>query len=372
LIRLAQEQRIDLAVVGPEAPLAAGIVDAFQAGGLRVFGPSRAAARLEASKIFAKTFMRQHGIPTADHQIFNDYDAARGYVEQQDRPLVIKADGLAAGKGVIICDGAAQAVDALRRLMVEREFGAAGATVLIEERLAGPEVSVLAFSDGRTVAPMPPARDHKRIYDGDHGPNTGGMGAYAPVPDLDEAALLDIRRTILQPAIDGMAARGTPYVGVLYAGLMLTPGGMQVLEFNCRLGDPEAEVLLPLLETPLDQVLLACVEGRLDQVQVRWRRGACATVVLAAPGYPGSYPKGLPIAGLDDVGAAFAPDQLVVFHAGTTGPADRPVTSGGRVLAVSGLGDDLDAALAHAYAAAQRIHFEGMYYRRDIGKDLDG
>jgi phosphoribosylamine---glycine ligase len=369
LIQLAQEQRIDLAVVGPEAPLAAGIVDAFQARGLRAFGPSRPAARLEASKVFAKSFMRECGIPTADFAVFDDYEAARDYVEQR-RPLVVKADGLAAGKGVIVCDGPEEADRALRRMLVEREFGAAGTTVLIEERLAGREVSVLAFSDGRTVAPMPPARDHKRIYDGDRGPNTGGMGAYAPVSDLDEAALLEIRRTILQPAIDGMAAQGTPYVGVLYAGLMLTAVGPQALEFNCRFGDPETQVLLPLLETPLDEVLLACIDGRLDQIELRWRRGACATVVLAAPGYPGSYPKGIPISGLEDAAAAFAPDQLVVFHAGTAGPAEQPVTSGGRVLAVSGLGEDLEAALARAYAGVQRIHFEAMHYRRDIGGTL--
>jgi phosphoribosylamine---glycine ligase len=364
LLRLAREQRIDLTVVGPEAPLAAGVVDHFQTHGLAVFGPSRAAAQLEASKAFSKIFMREHGLPTADFEIFEDYDKARHYVIRQNRPLVIKADGLAAGKGVVVCDEPGEALVALRRMLVEREFGEAGATVLVEERLSGREVSLLAFSDGRTVAPMPPARDHKRVYDGDRGPNTGGMGAYAPVPDLSAAQLDQIHRTILQPAIDGMAARGTPYVGVLYAGLMLTRNGPQVLEFNCRLGDPETQVILPLLETPLDQVLLACVAGRLGQVELRWRPGACATVVLAAPGYPGAYPKGLPIAGLD---TARNIDQLMVFHAGTAGPADRPVTSGGRVLAISGLGEDLRSALARAYTGVERIAFEGMHYRRDIG-----
>jgi phosphoribosylamine--glycine ligase len=364
LLRLAREQRIDLTVVGPEAPLAAGAVDTFQAHGLAVFGPSCAAAQLEASKAFSKIFMREHGLPTAGFEIFEDYDKARRYVIQQNRPLVIKADGLAAGKGVIVCDEPGEALAALRRMLVEREFGEAGATVLVEERLAGREVSLLAFSDGQTVAPMPPARDHKRVYDGDRGPNTGGMGAYAPVPDLSAAQLDQIHRTILQPAIDGMAARGTPYVGVLYAGLMLTRNGPQVLEFNCRFGDPETQVILPLLETPLDQVLLACVAGRLGQVELRWRPGACATVVLASPGYPGAYPKGLPIDGLE---AARDMDQLMVFHAGTAGPADRPVTSGGRVLAVSGLGQDMRSALARAYTGVERIAFEGMHYRRDIG-----
>jgi len=365
LLRLAQERSIDLTVVGPEAPLAAGLVDAFQERGLRVFGPSRAAARLEASKVFAKVFMREQSIPTADFAVFEDYDAARRYVARQNRPLVIKADGLAAGKGVVVCDGPAEALAALRRMLVEREFGAAGATVLVEERLAGREVSLLAFSDGRTVAPMPPARDHKRVYDGDRGPNTGGMGAYAPAHDLSAAQLDRICRTILQPAIDGMAARGTPYVGVLYAGLMLTKHGPQVLEFNCRFGDPETQVILPLLETSLDEAVLACVAGRLDQVALRWRPGACATVVLASPGYPGAYPKGLPIAGLD--ATAFDTDELMVFHAGTAGPADRPVTSGGRVLAVSGMGADMRSALARAYAGVERVSFEGMHYRRDIG-----
>jgi phosphoribosylamine---glycine ligase len=250
-------------------------------------------------------------------------------------------------------------------MLLEREFGDAGASVLVEERLAGREVSLLAFSDGRSVVAMPPARDHKRVFDGDRGPNTGGMGAYAPVPDLSAAQLEGIRQTILQPTIDGMAERGTPYVGVLYAGLMMTSAGPQVLEFNCRFGDPETQVILPLLETPLDQVLQACVAGQLGQAVLRWNPGTCATVVLAAPGYPGSYPKGLPIGGLDR--AALDSGEQIVFHAGTSGPADRPVTSGGRVLAVSGLGRDLRAALERAYAGVEQVHFEGAHYRRDIG-----
>jgi phosphoribosylamine---glycine ligase len=367
LVELARELRVDLTVVGPEAPLAAGIVDLFQSRGMPIFGPSQEAARLESSKAFAKTFMRDHRIPTADFAIFDDYDAARRYVRQQSRPLVIKADGLAAGKGVVVCDGPEQAEQALRRMLIQGEFSEAGATVLVEQRLAGPEVSLLAFSDGRTVVPMPPARDHKRVYDGDRGPNTGGMGAYAPAPDLSASQLEAIRRTILQPTIDGMTRCGTPYIGVLYAGLMLTDAGPQVLEFNCRFGDPETQVLLPLLATPLDQVLLACVAGRLHETPVRWREGACAAVVLAAPGYPDAYPKGLPIAGLDDAASTFAPDELIVFHAGTRGSADRLVTSGGRVLAVSGLGENLAGALARAYAGVEHIHFEGMHYRRDIG-----
>jgi phosphoribosylamine---glycine ligase len=370
LLAFAQERQIDLTVVGPEAPLAAGVVDVFSQRGLPIFGPSRAAAQLESSKAFAKSFMRECGIPTADFAIFDEYEAARDYVEQLRRPLVIKADGLAAGKGVVVCDGLEDADGALRRMLVEREFGDAGATVLVERRLSGREVSVLAFSDGHSIALMPTARDHKRAYDGDRGPNTGGMGAYAPASDLNATQLDAIRRTIVEPAIAGMAARGTPYVGVLYAGLMLTEDGPQALEFNCRFGDPETQVILPLLETPLDEVLLACIAGRLNQVELRWRSGACAAVVLAAPGYPGAYPKELPIYGLDAVAAEYSPDELVVFHAGTAGPPDRPVTSGGRVLAVSGLGDSLAEALAHTYAGVERIHFEGMHYRRDIGGSM--
>jgi phosphoribosylamine--glycine ligase len=370
LLAFARERQVDLTVVGPEAPLADGVVDAFGAAKLPIFGPSRAAARLEASKAFAKVFMREHDIPTADFALFDKYEAALKYVKQQNRPLVIKADGLAAGKGVVVCDGPRDAERALHSMLVEREFGTAGATVLVEQRLVGREVSVLAFSDGRSVALMPPARDHKRVGDGDRGPNTGGMGAYAPAPDLDAAQLEAIRRTILQPAVDGMAARGTPYVGVLYAGLMLTEAGPQALEFNCRFGDPETQAILPLLETPLNQVLLACVEGRLDQAELRWHAGACAAVVLAAPGYPGAYPKGLSISGLGNIAADRAQEQVVVFHAGTALAAGLPVTSGGRVLAVAALGDDLAAALTRAYARVERIHFEGMHYRRDIGRTI--
>lgn len=287
--------------------------------------------------------------------------------------MVVKADGLAAGKGVIVCDDTAQALAALKQIMLDREFGAAGDTVIIEERLSGPELSVLAFSDGRTVVPMPPARDHKRVFDHDQGPNTGGMGAFSPVPGIDHALLDEVRRAVLQPAIDGMAARGAPYAGVLYAGLMLTADGPKVLEFNCRFGDPETQVILPLLDqsapgaASLAEIMVACAEGRLAEIapRIRWRAGACATVVMAAPGYPGPYPKGLPISGLEDAAAL---EGVMVFHAGTALQNGRVVTAGGRVLAVSGLGPDLPAALERAYAGVSRIHFEGAHYRRDIGQ----
>lgn len=355
----------DLVVVGPEAPLAEGIVDALQAAGVRCFGPTRAAARLESSKAFAKEFMARHGIPTARAAIFTSYEPALAYLRRVEHPVVIKASGLAAGKGVIVPQTPTEAADALHQIMVERQFGAAGDEVLIEERLAGPEVSLLTFCDGRTVVPMPPAQDHKRVFDGDRGPNTGGMGAYAPAPIAPPALVEDLVATVLRPAVDGMAAEGTPYVGVLYAGLMLTAAGPRVLEFNCRFGDPETQAILPLLESDLLEVLEACVAGALDRVDVRWRDAAAATVVAASEGYPGPYPKGRPITGVEE---AAARPGVVVFHAGTRRTDDgRLVTDGGRVLAVTGVGADLRQALDRAYAGIRCIHFEGMHYRRDIG-----
>lgn len=369
LLAFAQQKKIDLTVIGPEVPLAAGIVDAFQAAGLMVFGPTQAAAQLEASKAFAKNFMREHRIPTADYGVLTDYVVARAFLTEFGRPMVVKADGLAAGKGVLVCDTIADAEEALRQIMQERVFGAAGDTVVIEERLIGREISVLAFCDGRTVVPMPVARDHKRALDGDHGLNTGGMGAFAPTPDVSRELVDEVIRTVLQPAVDGMAARGTPYVGVLYAGLMLTPQGARVLEFNCRLGDPEAQVILPLLATDLYTVLTACIAGRLHELDIRWREQSCATVVLASPGYPGVYPKGLPISGLDSL--AKYPD-VIAFHAGTAEENGQVVTAGGRVLAITALGSDLPHALNTAYMGVAHIHFEGMHYRHDIGRTQAG
>jgi phosphoribosylamine--glycine ligase len=369
LLDFAQGNSVTLTVVGPEAPLAGGIVDAFQAAGLRCFGPSKAAAQIEASKAFAKDFMVRHGIPTARFAAFTDFNTALAHLRRIDYPIVLKASGLAAGKGVILPASLAEAEAALRQIMVAREFGAAGDIVVIEERLAGPEASVLAWSDGRTVALMPAAQDHKRVFDGDQGPNTGGMGAYAPAPLMTPALLDAVRRTVLQPAIDGLAAEGRPYVGVIYAGMMLTADGPTTLEFNCRLGDPETQVILPLLESDLVDVIEACLDGRLAELDVRWRAGAAATVVAASEGYPGSYPKGRGITGVAE--AVVLPD-VAVFHAGTRLEDDgRLLTDGGRVLAVTGLGDDLPAALARAYDGIERIHFQGMHYRRDIGAKAD-
>lgn len=364
LLGIVRREQIDLVVVGPEAPLALGVVDRLQAAGLRVFGPSQAAAQLETSKAFAKDFMWESGIPTASYAVFSEYAAALEYVRQAERPLVVKASGLAAGKGVLVCDTLLQAEQALFDVMQARLFGEAGDLVVVEERLSGPEVSLLAFTDGRTVVPMVAAQDHKRVFDGDLGPNTGGMGAYAPAFYVTPALLDEIVRTVLQPAVDGLAAQGTPYVGVLYAGLMLTPAGLRVLEFNARFGDPETQVILPLLATDLLAIIDACIDGRLADTTVSWDNGATATIVAASPGYPGDYPKGLPISGLD---AANQVPGVTVFHAGTRRHHGDVLTDGGRVLAVTGTGPDLAAALGRAYEGIRHIHFEGMHYRRDIG-----
>ncbi|HEY3342114.1 MAG TPA: phosphoribosylamine--glycine ligase [Anaerolineae bacterium] len=367
LIQFARDSHIGLTVVGPEAPLANGIVDQFQAQGLRVFGPRQQAAQLESSKAFAKQFFMDYGIPTAHYARFDAYEPAVEWVRLYNRPMVVKADGLAAGKGVIICEDVEDAEIALHRAMLDDEFGAAGRTVIIEERLSGPELSVLAFCDGRSVLLMPTARDHKRVFDNDAGPNTGGMGAYAPVPGITTQLIDDIRRSVIQPAVDGMAARGTPYIGVLYAGMMLTADGPRTLEFNCRFGDPETQVILPLLKSDLLEIMLACTERKLAEVapSVQWHTGACAAVVLASGGYPGHYLKGIPIEGLAQS------DQrpgVKVFHAGTVMHGPRVVTAGGRVVAVSAVDADLPAALKRAYAAVNDIHFEHMHYRTDIGK----
>lgn len=358
----ARERRVDLAVIGPEAPLAAGLGDALRALGIAVFGPDRAAAEIESSKAFSKDFMARHGISTARFGVFREHTDALRHLLGVEYPVVIKASGLAAGKGVIVPECADDAEAALRQIMLDHEFGAAGDEVVIEERLSGPEVSVLAFCDGRTVRVMPPAQDHKRVGDGDTGLNTGGMGAYAPAPVAPPAFLAEVVRTVLQPTIDGLRAEGRPFVGVLYAGLMLTADGPRVLEFNARFGDPETQVILPLLESDLVEVLMACAEGRLADVDVVWRDGAAACVVLASEGYPGVYPKGRVIDGLDGQ----YPDAYV-FHAGTTGRDGQVVTAGGRVLAVSGWGVDIRAALDRAYAAVAGVHFAGMHFRKDIG-----
>lgn len=367
LLAFAQEKAVDLTVVGPEAPLVAGLVDAFAAAGQRAFGPTAAAAQLEGSKAFAKQFMLEHDIPTGQGEIFTDYEAARRHLHTAGAPIVVKASGLAAGKGVTVCESLDEAETALRRTMVERVFGSAGDKVLIEECLIGQEASLLCFSDGRTVVPMASAQDHKAIHDGDRGPNTGGMGCYAPAPLMSPALVQEVMDTVLQPAVDGMRQRSIPYVGVLYAGLMLTPVGPRLLEFNCRFGDPEAQVILPLLETDLLDVLEACLEGRLDAAEMRWRDAFTACVILASGGYPGKYGKGKPILGVE---AAAAQPDVIIFHAGTRRDGNRLVTNGGRVLGVTAIGQTLPGALHKAYQAVEQISFDGCQYRRDIGRQF--
>jgi phosphoribosylamine--glycine ligase len=366
LLELAAREDITLTVVGPEAPLVAGVVDQFAAQKRPIFGPSQAAAQIEGSKAFSKAFMLRHNIPTGRAEAFDDFDAAMRYLRQLDHTPVIKASGLAAGKGVVLPPSREAAAATVASMMLDHRFGEAGATVVIEERMRGPEVSVLAFSDGRSVRTMPPAQDHKRLLDGDNGPNTGGMGAFAPSALLNAAQLAEIERAILLPTVRGMAEEGMPFVGVLYAGLMLTADGPKVLEFNARFGDPEAQVLVPLLESDLVEVLLACVEGRLDQTDVRWKNEAAVTVVMAAQGYPDEYPTGHDITGIERATDA----GCIVYLAGARRKEARLLTAGGRVLAVTGLGPTVEQAARHAYSGIAKIGFNGAQYRRDIGRPL--
>ncbi|CEP67588.1 Phosphoribosylglycinamide synthetase [Moorella glycerini] len=361
LLAFARRSGIDLTVVGPEAPLVAGIVDAFQAAGLTVFGPTQAAARLEGSKIFAKELMQEAGIPTARHAAFAEAGAALAYLEEHPGPVVVKADGLAAGKGVVVAPDTATAREAVTAMFAGR-FGPAGQRVIIEERLEGEEVSILALCDGETVIPLLPSQDHKRVGEGDTGPNTGGMGAYAPVPFYTPEIAGEVEEKILRPTVRAMAAAGCPYRGVLYAGLMLTREGPKVLEFNCRFGDPETQPLMLLLQSDLVELMLATINGALASTKIDWYPGAAAGVVLAAGGYPGPYAKGTPIAGLEAV-----PPGVEVFHAGTALVDGQVVTAGGRVLCVTARGEDLRAALERVYAGIKAINFVGMHYRRDIG-----
>jgi len=363
LLAFALERAIGLTVVGPEVPLAQGIVDQFTEAGLRCVGPTAAAARLEASKAFSKAFMDRHQIPTARWKAFTTLQDAVDHLNAVPYPVVIKANGLAAGKGVILPDSADEARTALAEIMGERRFGSAGETVVIEERLVGEEASVLAFCDGTTVRLMPAAQDHKRALNGDLGANTGGMGAYAPAPVLDDG-LREQARALLQATVDGMAAEGSPYKGVLYIGLMITADGPRVLEFNCRFGDPETQVIIPLLASDLVDAFEACVEGTLLQTEIAWRSGAAATVVCASGGYPGAYQKGLAIHGVADANQL---PGVTVYHAGTRRTEAALLTHGGRVLAVTGVASNLRGALDLAYEGLAQVRFANMHYRHDIG-----
>ena len=364
LLAFALEKGVDFTVVGPEAPLALGIVDRFQQAGAPIFGPTQAAARIESSKAFAKRLMADNGVPTAAFQAFTDYAAACAYVERSATPLVVKADGLAAGKGVTVANTKSDALAALNAAMVERQFGDAGNCVIVEECMQGQEVSVFAFVDGGYVSPMVAACDYKRVGDGDTGPNTGGMGSYSPPApqhwNSDTEA--QVRRRIMQPVANGLAAQGCPYRGVLYLGMMLTEDGPKALEFNCRLGDPETQVILPRLKTDLAQIMLAAARGELADMPIDWDDRACVGVVMASAGYPGAYATGYPISGLDDVS-----EPAIVFHAGTRqSDGGDTLTNGGRALTVAALGDTLSDARTAAYANIARIRFEGAFYRKDI------
>ena len=366
ITKLARDEGVDYVLVGPEAPLAAGIVDHLKAAGVKVMGPSRAAALLESSKVFAKDFMKRHNIPTAAYTVYNEAGPALARLRSPETkyPLVVKADGLAAGKGVVVAKNAEEAAAAVRRIMIDREFGAAGDRLIIEDCLNGVEASYIVFTDGKTVLPAAAARDHKAIFDNDEGPNTGGMGTYSSDDILGRELEKEVLKRVIQPVIDGMSAEGAPFQGILYAGLMLTAEGPQVLEFNVRMGDPECQVILPRLESDFAELCAALCEERLADYKAVWSPGAAVCVVLASNGYPGSYEKGKEITG---IAAAEEDRRVAVFHAGTRRKGDAVLTDGGRVLGVTAVDKDLASAIKRAYAAVDKIHFDGIRFRRDIG-----
>ena len=362
ILRFVKEHEIGLVVVGPEVPLMNGLVDELEAAGIRAFGPRANAAEIEGSKSFAKDLMKKYGIPTARYEVFTAAEPARAYIRQEGAPIVVKADGLAAGKGVIVAMTEQEALDAVDAIMEDHSFGDAGARVVIEEFMEGEEASLLAFTDGTTIRPMISAQDHKRAYDGDRGPNTGGMGTYAPAPVMTPEMTERAVEEILKPTIAAMAKEGRTYRGCLYLGLMVTADGPKVVEFNARFGDPETQVVLPLLDSDLVAIMCACADGTLADVPIRWKEGAAVCVVLASGGYPGHYEKGQEIHGLTDAEAMGA----LVFHAGTAMKDGKLVTNGGRVLGVVGRGADISSAVDAAYAAATKISFKDAYYRKDI------
>jgi phosphoribosylamine--glycine ligase len=363
LVSHAQKLAVDLVVVGPEAPLVAGLTDELRAVGIPALGPSAAAACVEGSKEFAKDLMAEANIPTAAYGVFSDPNEAIAYVREHGHGMVVKADGLAAGKGVLVCDTVEQTEQAINLILSDRAFGEAGASIVVEERLVGPELSVIGLVDGEVVRAFPASRDHKRAFDNDEGPNTGGMGAFSPVPQVDDAMLSRVVDTVLKPAASTLADRGTPFSGFLYAGLMLTPDGPKVLEFNCRMGDPECQPLMARLKSDAGEVFMATATGRLSEVTLEFDTRPAVCVVLASGGYPGAYTKGLPIEGLE---SAAGVDGVTVYHAGTRRVGEQVVTSGGRVLGVTALGDTLSVAVARAYDAVNRIHFENKQNRLDI------
>lgn len=364
IAEFAEEMGIGLTIVGPEAYLVQGIVDEFETRGLRIFGPRAAAAQLEGSKTFAKSLMMKYNIPTARYGVFTEVDEAKEYLKNAGLPIVVKADGLAAGKGVIVAYTLEDAICALESMMIKKEFGASGDRVVIEEFLVGEEATILAFTDGKTVRPMVPSQDHKAVFDNDTGPNTGGMGAYSPAPVVTDEVYTQVCEKILYPVVRALKQEGIEYKGVLYAGLMIQDGEAKVVEFNCRFGDPEAQVVLPRLETDLVDIVQAVIDNRLEEVRVEWKDDAAVCVVMASGGYPGQYQKGIPISGLDSVRGI---EGLAVFHAGTAMKDGEIVTNGGRVLGVTALGATIEEAIGKAYDGVRHIEFEGAQYRKDIG-----
>ncbi len=363
LLTFAKEKKVELLVVGPEEPLALGIVDAFEAAGIKAFGPTAAAAQLESDKAFSKQLMRSAAISTAEGKIFDNFKDAKKYIASRDEAIVVKAAGLAKGKGVFVCNDPADGILAAEKIMVQRIFGDAGSRIVVEDKLLGEEASILAFVDGANIYVMESSQDHKPIGDGDTGPNTGGMGAYSPAPVVTDKLMEQISREILVPIVDAMNRNETPYKGVLYAGLMITAGGPRVLEFNVRFGDPETQPILMRLKNDLLKVLLAVCDGKLDEVTLDWDSRPAVCVVMASKGYPGDYEKGKIITGLDEAGKS---DDVMVFHAGTAKKNGDIVTNGGRVIGVTALGDTIAAAKARAYQAVEIIKFDGAYWRRDI------
>ncbi len=364
LADFAAENEIDLTIVGPEAPLVEGIVDLFCEKNLKIFGPNKKAASLEASKVFTKELCKKYNIPTADYMVFDDPKKAKAYIDKCDKPQVIKADGLAAGKGVVVAADKCQAKEAVDLMMHDRAFGDAGKRITVEERLYGEEVSILVLCDGDNICPLASSQDHKQIYDEDRGPNTGGMGAYSPAPIINDALYNEIMRDIIRPTIYALKEEGINYKGVLYAGLMMTNDGFQLLEYNVRFGDPETQAVLPRIESDFLEALEATVDGKLDEIKIKWDKRSCICVVIASGGYPGCYEKGKEITGLNK---AAKQKDVIIYHAGTKKESNKFYTSGGRVLGVTALGDNITQAINNAYKAVELISFDKMYYRKDIG-----
>ncbi len=365
LISFVKENDIDYTIIGMDDPLAGGIVDAFENANLKVFGPRKNAAILESSKAFAKNLMKKYNIPTGAYETFDNYEAAKIYLEKQDMPIVLKADGLALGKGVLICKTLEEAQQGLKEIMQEHKFGAAGNTVIIEEFLEGPEVSILSFCDGKTIIPMVSAQDHKRAFDNDKGLNTGGMGTFSPSKFYTNEMAKECMKTIFQPTVDAMLKENRPFVGIIYFGLMYTKNGMKVIEYNARFGDPETQVILPRLKTDLLDIMLACTNGTLDNMNIEWYNNAAVCVILASGGYPVSYTKGYEITGLQKISEK---KNMIVFHAGTDKKGGKILTSGGRVLGITGIGDNIDEAIKTAYEGVEIVNFNQKHFRTDIGK----